>query len=675
LDSKPFEYYVHESLGSERILALNDSMKTYGGGTMWFLPGVHLVDTTIYYGPNCHYLGISGESDDDNQMNKSVLRMNPDYAGTRHHMHLFAPDPAYLNTAETNPWTGEPGKGFVRNVVIENLRLDVGTGSHRGEVYQSVPQAGVFLAGTTESRVENNFILNYLFGILATANECDSLFFRGDGDWSTKGWHNEIRGNSIANGGWRTKWNAGARDTMAVYGGAAILGVASNGVLIENNSLSFTGGPEIWLPHVSSALVTGNGIENRAEPDTLSPHVLIGYWEGEVSYKAETIPGVRNPYDSTHVYVNAEVADCAMYRYEGGTNNFAARGSRGVVLEDNRFELENPNYYPHIFVGPNARRTEISGNTLSGASNAIYAHHTVIDFGYGTILRDNAYPQDGPMGSNADRRSWKSGDKALWHHLASQPGGGVIYLEPITYYVDFSPDIPSGHLRIPSNTVVQGVPGKTVIKVDDDIDPARWDSDRGVFAIDHNSRNIVIRDITFDGNSSNQTGFTTEELWERKHIAIGIGESAGSPTDVVSEVTIEDCRFRDFVCSIAINSSCSFRGIRVRSNTFVPQISTAGRTVDPNTVAIRHEITNPVHETKGLSIRDNLIVDRGIGSLPGSPSDRVPCYLPSNTRNGGTNRVYLSVIQDNFVDVRAATRAARVDTLWHEGTKFRETPE
>jgi hypothetical protein len=192
--------------------------------------------------------------------------------------------------------------------------------------------------------------------------------------------------------------------------------------------------------------------------------------------------------------------------------------------------------------------------------------------------------------------------------------------------------------------------------------------------VDPGSREIVIRDIVFDGNASNQSRFATAELWERKHVAIGLGGEGGSPRDTVSDVTIENCRFVGFVCSIAINSGCSFRGIRVRDNTFVPQTATAGTKVDPRTVAIRHESADPRHDTRGLSICDNVIIDEGIGRIGGSPDERIPRYLPRNTANGGTNRVYLSTVRDNFVDVRGRTEAARVDTLWHEESEFRESP-
>jgi hypothetical protein len=639
---------------------------------MWFLPGIHIVDTTIAYGPNCRYVGISGEVRAGELSERPILRLNPDPSAKRDHMHLFAPDPAYLSTSGPNRWTRGKSSGFVSNVVIENLRLDVRIGGKAGEIQESVPLAAVFLAGTAGSRIVNNRILNYLFGVVVTANECDSLFYAKDSDWTTKGWYNEVHGNEIANGAWRKSWAAGARDTMALWGGAGIVGVASNGIVIANNSIAFTGGPAIWLPHVSSALVQSNGIENAAPEDTLAPHVVVGYWAGQVSCKSEIVSDVRNPWDSTHVFVNAELEDCASYRNEGKLSHLAARGARSVLLTGNRFELENAHYYPHIYVGPNARSTVIVGNTFSGGSQGVARHNTVVDYGYGTTLRDNAFAHDGPLGRPGTGRAWRSGDKALWHELNSQPEGGVVLLEPITYYLDFSADVPEGCLRARSDLVIQGVPGKTVLRLDDNVDPQRWRDGHGLLFIGNGSANVTIRDIIFDGNAANQKGFETAPQWEAKHLAIGLGELAGKPSDRIENVTIEDCRFEGFVCSIALNSGCNFSGIRIHDNTFLPQTATAGRGVDPATSAIRQGVLEKPFTATGVLVTNNLIIDEGIGRLLGG--GRVPAYFPANVRDGGANRLFSSVFKDNFVDVRAPTKAARVDTLWHEETRFRLGP-
>jgi hypothetical protein len=418
--------------------------------------------------------------------------------------------------------------------------------------------------------------------------------------------------------------------------------------------------------------VQGNGIENAAPEDTLAPHIVVGYWAGEVSCKSQVVPKVRNPWDSTHVFVNAELEDCAQYRHEGKQANLAGRGARSVMLTGNRFELENANYYPHIFIGPNARSTVIVGNTFSGSSQGVARHNTVVDYGYGTTLRDNAFAHDGSAGAPGKGRAWKSGDKALWHELNSQPNGGVILLEPITYYLDFSADVPADCLRARSDLVIQGVPGKTVLRLDDDVDPKRWRDGHGLLFVGNGSANVTIRDIIFDGNAANQESFETAAEWEAKHVAIGLGELAGKPSDRVENLTIENCVFEGFVCSIAINAGCNFSGIRIHDNTFVPQTATAGRDVDPATSAIRHGALEKPFTATGLMVTNNVIVDNGIGRLLGG--GRVPCDFPSNPRDGGANRLFASVIKDNFVDVRVPTKAARVDTLWHEETRFRMGP-
>lgn len=653
---RPIEVWVNPGMVSADILAWNDSLKKHGGGTMYFTGNMNLIDTTIYFGPNCHYIGVQGDSSSRQSMAKPILRLNPN-TGTRNHMDLFAPDPAYLNTVSINPWTNDEGSGWISNVTIKNLRLEIATGA--AEAHRSANKAAIRFAGVTESEISNNDINNFLYGIVVTANECDSLFFQGDGEWTTKGWNNEIYGNTVSNtaytsdssgvAGWW--WTHGAKDTVEKYRGFGYGLIVSNLIEFHNNDAAFSGGPELFVPLISKANIYSNGFENTINADTLNPDVILGFYT----------PG----YDSTHPLVNSEFIDCAEYNYGDNTWNFNNRGTRGITFANNRFETDDLAHYSNLYIGWNAKATEVYGNMFSKISGNIETHHRLVvqDFGQSTAWGINSWPPDGRA------ENWLPGEKALYHNIKSQPNGGTIELGPHTYNVDIGttdigPTAATDWLDVPSNVTIKGISGKTKILFDAGNSTAdstmlnRMDANRGFFNIVGDS-NIIIQDVIFefpaitpaDSIKWNQTAANLDN----KLIGIQIGFSSGD--NVTKNVTIKDCVFKGFVHGIGFGNDGKYEGITIVNNTFEPQ---TGLNLALGTTAIRFDgLTTAGDTAKGITIKDNICIDNGIKTM-------VTATTITNGRwpeeiNKLNNMIH-SVIENNYCDVKVTTAANRADT-------------
>jgi hypothetical protein len=575
-------------------------------------------------------------------------------------MDLFAPDPRYLDTLNVNTWTGLPGLGHINNVTIANLRMEVATGGGI-TAPQHASMAAIRFEGVTESQIYENEINNFLFPIIVSANECDSSFFVGDGDWGTKAWHNKIYSNSISNTGYTsgTNWTTGGgQDTLKKYGGAAISLIVANNVEVYNNDISFVGGPKIFAPLISKASIFDNNFESSNTFDTLNPWVIIGFWD-TAGASVDTPPTKWADYDSTHRVVNSESLDCALYDYVPGDADYAIsqRGARGVAFYNNRFESgPSIKHLANLAIGWNAKATSVYGNSFSRVSGT-NTKFVVGDKGASTDWGVNNWP------INGREDYWGFGEKALWHAIKSQPNGGTILLGPYTYEVDLGSDdaAPTGApdcIDIPSNVTIKGVPGKTVIQLDDSIDWAvsnQWDVQRGIFNIAGDS-NVVIQDIIFDSNSEfadSNGAANSATVINNRHKAIVLGFTTGDL--VTKNITIKNCVFKNWVHGIQIQSDGRFEEVNIEDNTFIPQTLW-----NMNTDAFMITSTTAGDSLIGVIIDNNHIIDNGIRLIPttGVTAGRVAeQILPtSNMRH--------SIISNNYTDVKISTAALRVDTLF-----------
>jgi hypothetical protein len=583
-DGNIVEIFAHPSLTSDELIALNDSLKTYGGGTMWFLPGQHLVDSTIHFGPNCHYKAYPGSLSKSNDKHPiPVVALNQNISQGRIGLSLFAPDSSFYDSDNVNPWSGQVELGYINNIVIEGLRISVSTGPAAIPLSDSKPWVGIDFRGVNSSRAENNELYNFMFPIVVGANACDSIFFIDDDDGETKSWRNVIRGNEIINTYWQNNW-ATVLDTVKAYGISAITAVTANGVEISRNSIAFIGA-KIFVPLTSSAHIFGNLIETSAAQDTIAPWVIIGGWQSP--------PGIGIvDYDSTHIFVNAESLDCAEYNYNPSNAdlNVWKRGAKNVSFYNNRFESGNNKHPPNLYIGANARSTSVYGNNFSrNVSSGAADHFAVRDYGEGTEWGINSWPADGRD------EDWGFGEKALYHAIFSRPNGGPVYLGPSKYTIRWRNNTtPAGYLGIPSNIELVGVKGKTIIVLEDSLDEASWDDNRGIFSIEHQAENIAIRNIIFDANIEKQdftSEFSNATLVFDNIIGVTIGETSGTDNDSIQSVVVEDCEFIGFVRGIYILDNEKHSDIVIRNSLFIPQIFLAGiPALNVETQALYHEL-------------------------------------------------------------------------------------
>jgi hypothetical protein len=649
-DDVPTEIHVMDAAKSSQILAWVDTMKTYSGGTMYFHQGIHLVDTTITFGPNGHFIGVSGY-DNAGAMEKPTIRLNLNESAGRETLSCFAPDPSFYDSATaSNPWTGTKSKGRIDNVKVENLRID-GRFTPSDSIFDTMPLAGIDFRGVNNSQILNNDILNYTWGIVLGANECDSVFYIDDGKWETKSWANRVEGNSIINT-WFTdhitnaEWADPTKHYQlyrAAWGPAGIVAVTANALTLVGNSINYVGGPELFIPHQSGAFVAGNNFESASPRDTLNPHVIVGYWDSA-------------PYDSTHPLVNAEEGDCAWYNYmEGGTpvSDFANRGVRAVDMVSNRFEFDVETYQQSFYFGANTKLVRLSDNQFGKGSADTAKYPLISDYGVSNIIEpSNGIAHDGP--NIGELNSWAYGDKSLWLALQMKPNAGIIQLQPTRYYVDISDDIPKDYIRVPSNTHVRGIAGETVIYMLTDNDGV-MDNFRGIFNLAEDDSNIIIEDIIFDGGSDDSVAvFPTN-----KHIAIGL--ASHSINSSIKNVTIRNCVFRNWIKSIHIYSdgdTNTVEDIKIYDNLFIPQHARS-----TPSAAIWIEMVSPNDSIIGLVIRGNTIIDNGVTNPAYTDDNIYDGVIPINIGRTGIQTMYNTVIHDNIVEVRGGTN---VDTVWTE---------
>jgi hypothetical protein len=588
---------------------------------------------------------------------------------------------AVTGDTRKNKYTGDYSLGYIRSTKWRDLRISVNTDVYKAPI--SASMAGIRAAGVLELEISNNRITNFLFPIISTANECDSLFFQTDGNWETKNWFPQIFGNTIANTGYTnsTHWDsvaaggAGGRDTMKAYGGAGITLAIANGADVYGNSIAFSGGPAIWVPMASSINIHDNGIENGLPADTLNPWVIVGFWDTDDLIHSPTDVAEWADYDSTHLLVNSEFTDCAVYNYVPAQNDLKQHLKlRNVKIMNNRIESNRSTQLENLFIGWNAKATEVYGNNFSRNLTAGEGNNypCFTDKGEATLIGNNSWPHGGRAQGGA---GWGYTEKSLNHAMRTRTAGGEIFLGPYTYYIDFDTTYinPDGYIEVPSNTHLVGVPGVTRIKISDGFDdesgagpPYRynWFTFRGMFNIGSNDSNITIENIIFDGNTNARSGVNNNN-----EAAIGIGHR--SSNNSAKNIEIRNCEFIGWNRSIWIkldnNAGNKIDGLNIHHNIFRPRVHVDG--TSHQCVAFDIDVVLP-DTIAGMQIVDNKIIDGGISVIwhdgsndPNKYNGRFPVWIVPNAS------IYHSVIDRNFVSIESDTTwngssHSRVDTMW-----------